>query len=285
MSKLYNDARVQGEYATKRLWQYLLRAPFPEKEWVISSEQPPSYTARPELKRRVDLVVEHMDLSGQPQTKVLFMELKKHNAPEQDIRECESQCFDAAFTFNVWDRQNKPHRSIWLQACIGTTTRFWVYNTDQESAEGSFPFLPGAFGLQGHDGYIDVHEHSALILEAYSYIRSHKVPPSKFLVFTAPSLSPEQEPPPPLPETASSSAPQVMDMSDVQGQIPLAQNLWLYVEVYKKEGDKINVRTQSGTRIRTDSSRWIQQFRQEGNLARPCFAYIGKDGVYWTWNL
>lgn len=40
---LYQYARLKDEFATTQLWEYLLRLFFRDVEWVISSQQPPSY--------------------------------------------------------------------------------------------------------------------------------------------------------------------------------------------------------------------------------------------------
>lgn len=115
MVKLYGYARTKDEYATTQLWEYLLRATFSGLDWILSSQQPPSYER--DSLRRVDLIVKYMNQNAEERS-VLFMEAKKHGADVGEIRTAESQILQAASEYSL-DANSTP---VWVQACIGTTT-------------------------------------------------------------------------------------------------------------------------------------------------------------------
>ncbi|KAH8786026.1 hypothetical protein F5883DRAFT_357351, partial [Diaporthe sp. PMI_573] len=66
---------------------------FTEREWAVSTEQPPSL-ANPS-GRRVDLVVERLDEHSNSQT-CLFMEAKHHGASPTHVVKGHCQAWDAA---------------------------------------------------------------------------------------------------------------------------------------------------------------------------------------------
>lgn len=181
IKKLCDDARVADEHATTRLWEYLLRMPFDGLEWVRSSQQPP--TSAVNSLRRVDYIIEHVDMDGGHVTKVLFMEAKRYGAEERDVRECEMQAWEAAMVYSLHEGGGRP---CWFQTCIGTSSRLWIYDPQHEHP---IAFLPGAFSLARLDHHLDVTEYGEDILKALRYIAKHHRPPAKFLEQSSPLIS------------------------------------------------------------------------------------------------
>lgn len=283
--QLSHDARVYDEFATTRLWEYLLREPFNKPEWVWASQQPPY---DPKALRRVDLILEHIALDGSSSQKVLMMEAKKHGATEGEIRKCEGQAWEAAFDFSL-NQKDQDLRPVWYQTCVGTTTRFWICNPTSD-----FPiqFLPGVFGLENLNEYIDIETYGNEIMDAFNYIRRHRVPPPKHLSQRPPSESssgPSSEPP----QSPSSAARTNLNIAAAaRNPIPLHPNHWTYIEITHAkitEDDVIILvgSSKDGQLLETVEEDWRPQFIPSGNQRVGYFAYIEKktQQVYWTWKL
>lgn len=276
MEKLYHYARLKDEFATTQLWEYILRTVFHSSDRVLSSQQPPSYEK--ESLRRVDFVVKFMDEDVREERSVLFMEAKKAGAAQADISTAETQAYDAAMGYSVWDGKGT---SVWAQTCIGTSIRFWIYDPASSFLE---PFLPGSFDLGHLDEYLDVEIYADEIKRAMSYIAKHHIPPAKFLskqtppITTAsysPSVSPEDIP---SPARAYSQA-----SSSVRGQIPLTLGSWVQVNIKEAVRDTLVGCTMDGVEITFKKDIWKPQKIDYEGSSRPCWAYILGRDVYWTW--
>lgn len=223
---LYNDAQVRDEYATTRLWEYLLNKKyFYQQEWILSSQQPPSYALR--SLRRVDLVIEHHNLNRREDRKVVvFVEGKKHGAVNDDIVTCEGQLFGAAAEMTTAERK----QPVWLMSVIGTRFQLMIYDP---ASMFTVPFLPGCFALvESVSSYLDIddRQHSNALHGAFRYIRNNHIPPQKFLNGSSPSVSTQpsgSSPPPPSFETLASGA---------KALPPLDPSHWIFIDNFKAEG-------------------------------------------------
>lgn len=268
---------VADEYATTRLWEYILLAPFHAPEWIRASQQPPT-NAQLTL-RRVDYIIEHMELDGMggvPQ-KVLFMEAKRHAAGAFQTKECEIQAWGACQAYSLHEGGGRP---CWYQTCIGTATRLWIYNPWKDEA---IAFLPGAYNLGDLNMYLDIAEYGEAIIRALAYISNHHTPPDKFLRKSAPSISssdPSSEPAQ-SPTTASRNA--LRTLASGQNQIPLDPQHWIHVEITRDDGSFLHGRCNNGDQFSApnDASSWRVQ---TGPNREGCYVYIQPvtRAVFWT---
>lgn len=104
------------------------------------ASQQPASIEKHEL-RRVDLIVEKINLENGMARKVLMMEAKKHGATKAEILECEAQGWESAMTCSLFG-SHPTGVPVWYQTCIGTRTRLWIYDP---ASELPVPFLPGVF--------------------------------------------------------------------------------------------------------------------------------------------
>ncbi|KUI63586.1 hypothetical protein VM1G_10403 [Cytospora mali] len=277
---LYDDARVKDEFATTRFWEYIFQKQFfPGPNWVLSSQQPPTLAV--DHLRRVDLTIEHFSSQSNPQT-VLFMEAKKHGAPESDIRAVETQAFDASMQYSYYVQNPHP---IWVQTCVGTSTRFWIYSPGDDFLTA---FLPGAFGQADQDKYLDADEFGGDIIRAVTYIARHHIPPNKFIGSRTPSVSTVNSSASEPPQSPSSAArTKLEDLAAAsKAPIPLEEGFWSYMEITSEVGEQLVGYTHQGVEVNTPKKDWWPHWRTSAGAKSACYVYIAPSReVYYTWKL
>lgn len=264
--RLWQDAQIHDEWATTRLWEYLIQRSFRDEEFVISSQQPP-YIDSPAPLRRVDLIIEHISSTTGQQSTVFIVEAKKHGAKEEDIRQCEGQAWQAANSFVIQMNYSRP---VWYLTAIGTTYRIWIMDPRTE-----FPvyFLPGVFSLGDIDGYLDVDTHGKDLIKAFRYIQKNLVPPEKYILQASPAASSDQvmSSSPPVPEAAAAAA---------RAPVPLREDLWILVTITHNDGLRVFGRVDNNE-FESRSEDWQLRYKQDKSL---CYTYIqpGTQKVYWA---
>ncbi|KAH6670189.1 hypothetical protein B0J14DRAFT_114174 [Halenospora varia] len=178
LRKLWADAQSRPEWATTKFWEYIFsHNAFGGHQWVVSSQQPPTYIEGD--LRRVDLVVEKIDENANSAT-LLFMEAKRANATLDQVQEVEYQAFTACCA-NLY-ATNKT--SIWAMTCVGTTARLWAYKYGDDYLTEFFPLSDG---LSDKGEYIDF---SIEVLNQLEYIKQNFVPPKDVFTKKPPSPRP-----------------------------------------------------------------------------------------------
>lgn len=272
MKRLYDDAQVRDEFATTRLWEYIIQQAFEGLEWVRASQQPPT-TAVHSL-RRVDYIVEYIHMQSGAVMQVLFIEAKKHGATETDIRQCESQAWEACMTHSINEGGMRP---VWYQTCIGTTSRLWIYDPWREDP---IAFLPGQHSLGHLDHYLDISEHGTQIMYALKYISNHREPPAKFLA-SSPLVSSDGSSSEPAQSPTTATREALTNRAAGQTQIPLHQNHWVHIKIMSDNGGSLYGRSDDGFELRTSKDAWIVQ---KGKQREGCYVHIHPQTkqAYWT---
>ncbi|KAK0612726.1 hypothetical protein DIS24_g11985 [Lasiodiplodia hormozganensis] len=125
---LYNEAESNRHeaYPTRFFNFFLQKIAFPEEEYWISSEQPP--TDDPSDRKRVDLVVNYF--SQDYKVRVLcFTELKRGRSAEKAIEENEDQAMYAASSY--CHALGLPY--VYVISAFGAKARFFSYMRDADS--------------------------------------------------------------------------------------------------------------------------------------------------------
>lgn len=296
LRRLYEDAQYNPEWASTRLWEHLFRHYFfSEKEWVISSQQPP--TQDPSDLRRVDLVVENFsDAAGF--TTVLFMEAKRASVKQSDVDEVEKQAYDAACAY--CGTLPKP-RPIWTMTCIGSTARVWIFDI---LSDYLLPYIPNTAGISEEKEYLDIRTHGRDLQGAMDFIRKNRTPPSKIVQasFSFVQNPAQQAAWHNFPNTAVGSAASSSMQSQVQGRtvrelaeygaqpLPLRQEDWVKVEMLGMlgtHGQSLTIKLQDGQKVKVGTTGWTEQYRVravgEVSYSEKCFAKVLRDGtVYYV---
>lgn len=122
---LYNEAEGTRHeaYSTRFFNFFLQKIAFPEEEYWITPEQPP--TDDPSDRKRVDLVVNYF--SQELKVRVLcFTELKRGKSGEKAIEENEDQAMYAASSY--CDAFELPY--VYVISAFGAKARFFSYTRD-----------------------------------------------------------------------------------------------------------------------------------------------------------
>ncbi|KAF8855021.1 hypothetical protein BDZ45DRAFT_21970 [Acephala macrosclerotiorum] len=179
--ELWRSAERENEWATTRLWEYILRAQvFIGPTWAISSQQPPGNEEG--NQRRVDIVIEHWDdTDGWMQW--MFVEAKLAGATPEEVASAEQQAFTASVAYTHY--YDVPR--VCSMTCFGGKAKLWLY----AGADYLEPFVPPeSDGLGVREEYVDVHSTDGYqILVGLEFIRDHRVP--------APTLQSTSSPSPP----------------------------------------------------------------------------------------
>ncbi|KAH8746915.1 hypothetical protein F5883DRAFT_622647 [Diaporthe sp. PMI_573] len=223
--------------------------------------------------RRVDLVIKRLD--DRSASTVLFMEAKKHGATQGEVIEAETQVWQAANEYTI----NLPTKNIcpvWLQTCIGTTTRFWIYYPHQEFP---IPFLPSNYDLGYLDEYLEADNYSRLIMKALTYIANHPIPPPKFLWLPTPLVSTVAVQSLQYPRSPSSVSRQRLEdtAAAAVSQIPLSQSAWVGVEILRNTPEGIVGHTEQGFEYTFPFDQWRPQRRKLDGRDTACYVHIGPD--------
>lgn len=292
LRSLYESAQYNPEWASTRLWEHLFRHYFfSEKEWVISSQQPP--TQDPSDLRRVDLVVEDFsDAAGF--TTVLFMEAKRASVKQSDIDEVEKQAYDAACAYCGTLPEPRP---IWTMTCIGGTARVWIFDI---SSDYLLPYIPNTAGISEEKEYLDIRTHGLDLQGAMNFIKINRIPPSETVQASSSFVqSPAQQAAwHNFPNTAVGSAASSSMQSQGQGRtvrelaeygaqpIPLRQQDWVKVEMLGMlgtHGKSFTIKLQDSREQKVSTTGWTQQYRirrdGDDSYAEACFAKVLKDGI------
>ncbi|KAB5572270.1 hypothetical protein GE09DRAFT_662807 [Coniochaeta sp. 2T2.1] len=173
LHRLWNDAQIHPEWATTRLWEYIFNhVIFKDDKWVVSSQQPPTH--QPGDLRRVDLIVEKMDSSATTIGTLLFLEVKRANAPPSVIQEVEYQAYTACCAYHV----ETGIKHIWTMTCVGSRARLWIFS---ERSLYLIPYIPSGQGLAERREYLEIYTHGREIANGLEYIKKHMSPPRELL--------------------------------------------------------------------------------------------------------
>ncbi|KAE8442168.1 hypothetical protein EG329_003756 [Mollisiaceae sp. DMI_Dod_QoI] len=182
VQKLWADAQTRPEWASTKFWEYIFSHNiFDGPEWVVSSQQPPTYDDGD--LRRIDLVVENIDENANSAA-LMFMEAKRASATLDLVLEVEYQAFTACCAALY----ATGRESIWAMTCVGTRAKLWAYRRDDDYLT---QFYPLSDNLSEKDEYV---EYSSEVLTQLEYIQRNFVPPKE--VF-------DKKPPSPRPATAT----------------------------------------------------------------------------------
>ncbi|KIH92479.1 hypothetical protein SPBR_03028 [Sporothrix brasiliensis 5110] len=168
---LWTDAQRHPEWATTRFWEYFLNCiVFNQDEWAASSQQPPSHV--PGVSRRVDSVVEHIDLATGISSTVLFVEMKRAAASQTELTGCEHQAFTAGCEFSIDTNLSR----VWAMTCIGSQARLWIVGKNRDYL---IPYFLITHGKAERAEYVEVSGTGGIqLLHCLNYIKSYSYPPS-----------------------------------------------------------------------------------------------------------
>jgi len=291
LRRLWQDAQSRPEWATTKFWEYIFNHnAFSGRQWVVSSQQPPTYDDGD--LRRVDLVVEQIDDSANVAT-LLFMEAKRANVTRDEVQQVEYQAFTACCA-NLYSTQ-RP--AIWAMTCVGSRTRLWAF---KYGADYLTPFFPSSDGLSAIDEYVEFSVKGAEIIGALDFIQKNPAPPNS--VFEHPS---SPRPRPILPphwhdaEVAHVAAPGASEsaqtlspgswtaQAEAQGSYLYAAQCTALVVMEKLGDSRLRCSLLNGTLIDTVSERWMPCgiLGDSGDILGG-FSYLGHSGTqYYTWTL
>ncbi|KAJ4328630.1 hypothetical protein N0V84_000989 [Fusarium piperis] len=151
---LYNLANCTGyEHTSVKFWSVWLQYEgFPERDWLVTTEQPPDGS---ESLRRVDIVIDQYNPNEDTLSSVLFLEAKK---PGGDYNTVYNQALDAGLRALA---HNDLH-AIYIATTVGTACCMWTLNARETQMNP----------LNG-PGYIDADsEDSHILLSSIALIKS-----------------------------------------------------------------------------------------------------------------
>lgn len=269
--RLYNDAQIHDEWATTRLWEYIMQHYFHEDEFVVSSQQPP-YVGFPTPLRRVDLIVEHISSTTGDSYTILMMEAKKHGATETDILECETQAWEAAYSYSI---RQPEIRFVWFVTVVGTTYRVWIMDP-RVNRDHPVAVLPGVHALGHLDEYLDLEPWGRNLAQMLRFIRSNHTPPKEYVdqnkTPSPASSNQEMSSPPPIPEAAAAAA---------KAPIPLSEEFWIQVVITHRSAGRLVGRLNNGAELESSEEDWTPRYRSDYSV---CYTYMEQtsQNVYWT---
>lgn len=122
-----------------------------------------------------------------------------------------------------------------------------------------------------------------------TYISQHRIPPTKFLISTTPSVSTVATSAPEHPQSPSSAAPSKLGdlAAAAKSQIPLDKSYWIYVNIVQDIGNgSLLGQTTNGQDYYFPKVRWMPQFLNNDTTQSPCYTYIRESQtVYCTHKL
>jgi hypothetical protein len=278
---LWREAQRNLEWSTTKFWEHKLQKVFPAADgWVVSSQQPP--TSERGDRRRVETTVEVLQDSLQ---KLLVVEAKHHNAPQDEIQEVEAQAYNGCMKYLKYSGRT----AMYAMTVVGTRARLWTVHQKEDYLE---PYIPNDRGLAAIGEYIEANSTEGYqIMEGLEQTKiDHLLPPKKGQILK--SIGSPQPSYTALPSseitmtgtatvTASTSytTPNTRSLPNDAQAVELEVELDGGVYYYSFE--------HNGKRYKVPYADWELTSTTYDGGDYPCYLYTGKKSGkhFWAWSL
>lgn len=281
LRRLRHDAIRHDEWATKKLWRYVLgELVFFSPHWMVSTEQPPVYNSL----RRIDIIVEDVNTVSGGAGILLVVEAKKGRASLGDIAEVETQAFTACMEYII----ENGRKSVWAMTCFGPEARLWACYRNTTLLD---PFFPREVGAGERSAYVDIKGSEESFTHAFGFMMANPVP-HPAIIDTATSTygagegsaAAQHYPAPYQAQAPDPSAASNINYSSGQPLV-LDPEQCIGVVVKKVKDGQVTYTCPDGTSKITGSQWDAAQIVFAGEY-HSCYTYTGQSGTrYWAWTL